>query len=138
MSFERVILWITCFVFLSTLPTAAEPLPFKDLEHSAKRWLELIDKSNSLSDNHQLNLDEKRRIFCRYGLQALNWGKVYRNELLEAAETARVLNKLSPDTGFLAHYSDLKNAAEEPTILLADYAKVYQNCGSYGHNEDSY
>lgn len=138
MSFERVIPWITCFVFLSTLPTSAEPLPFKDLEHSAKRWLELIDKSNTLTDNHQLSLDEKRRIFCRYGLQALNWGKVYRNELLEAAETARILNKLSPDTGFLAHYSDLKNAAEKHAILLADYVKVYQNCGSHGHNEDSY
>ena len=139
MSLERAFLMITCFVFLSAIPTAAEQeVPFKDLEHSGKRWLELIDKSISLSDNNYLSLNEKRRIFCRYGLQALGWGKAYRNEILEAAEMARKYNKLSPGTVFLTHYNELKFAAGEQTTLLANYAKVYQNCPSHGHHENSY
>lgn len=125
-------------MFLLALPISAEPVPFEDLEHSGKRWLELINKSNSVSENHQLSLDEKRRVFCRYGLQSLDWGKAYVNEILEAAEIARILNKLSPETGLLVHYNDLKNTAERTAILLVDYARVYQNCRSYGHGENSF
>lgn len=133
----RAIFLIKCLIILACLPAEAAPDPFKNLHYSGKQWLDLIDKSNKLSDDNRLSIDEKRRIFCRYGLQALRWGEVYKNELFEAAEIFRLLEEPA-GTGYQPNYNGLLNDAKAHTRLLTVYYKVYQNCRSYGYDEISY
>jgi hypothetical protein len=124
MSQMRAIPLIIFFVILSALPAVAESIiSFEDLEHSGKRWTELINKSVSLSDNHRLTLDEKRKVFCRFGLQALAWGEVYKNELYKAAVAVRILSELSPEP--------FKTLAEKHELHLVHYRRVYKNCRSF-------
>ena len=142
-------------IFLLVPPSIAKPAPvlnselarkiwkeFKQnsaiSEIAGKMWLEYIKKSTSLSGDPQLSVDENRKIFCRYGLQALAWGEVKRNELSNEVELLRKLNKILPNADLQDELQEYKRMAQSHQVVLADYFKVYMNCRSLGYSETTY